>query len=219
MGRLLDVHCHLLPTIDDGYVTSEQFEKMMRIYSECGFSAIAFTPHIYNPYVTTNIEALRATYEWAKEIAAGQGITTYLGSELYVGEQESLKALPIADRYVLIEFPLSLPPAKLLDRIDSLGERGLVPIIAHVERYRWLSPQAPLLLELKRLGCLLQCNVEAVENGDAGPYLEAGLVDLFATDNHGDESLALRLADLIALWPTVGDRMDQLLQINLPEVR
>ena len=216
---LLDMHCHLLPAIDDGYVAKEQFEKMMRIYSECGFTAIAFTPHIYNPYVTTDIGALRATYEWAKEVASSVGITTYLGSELYVGEQESLKALPIADRYVLIEFPLSLPPAKLLERIGDLGERGLVPIIAHVERYRWLSPQAPLLLELKKRGCLLQCNVEAVENGDAGPYVEADMVDLFATDNHGDESLAVRLASLIALHPTVGERMDQLLYINLPEVR
>ncbi len=216
---LLDVHCHLLPAIDDGYVAKEQFEKMMRIYSECGFTAVAFTPHIYNPYVTTNIEALRATYEWAKEVALHAGITTYLGSELYVGEQESLKALPIADRYVLVEFPLSLPPARLLERIAGLRGQGFVPIIAHVERYRWLSPQAPLLLELKKLGCLLQCNVEAVENGDAGPYMEADMVDLFATDNHGDESLAPRLAYLIARYPEVGDRMDQLLQINLPEVR
>ena len=53
---LLDMHCHLLPAIDDGYVAKEQFEKMMRIYSECGFTPPS--PHIYNPYVTT-IEALR----------------------------------------------------------------------------------------------------------------------------------------------------------------
>ncbi|MCK9547528.1 MAG: capsule biosynthesis protein CapC [Sphaerochaeta sp.] len=215
---LIDVHCHLLPAIDDGYVTTEQFQKMMGIYSECGFTAVAFTPHIYNPYVTTNVDSLRTTYGWAKEVASSMGITTYLGSELYVGEQETLRALPIADRYVLIEFPLSLPPARLLVRIAQLVDQGLVPIIAHVERYRWLSPQAPLLGELQRLGCLLQCNVEAVENGDANPYMEAGIVDLFATDNHGDETLAFRLANLIALWPTVGDRMDQLLQINLPEV-
>ena len=54
---------------------------------------------------------------------------------------------------------------------------GLVPIIAHVERYRWLSPQAPLLQE-RKAWLPLQCNVEAVENGDAGPYVEADMVDL-----------------------------------------
>lgn len=208
---LFDLHCHLLPAIDDGYVTTEKFEKMMRIYSECGFTAVAFTPHIYNPYVTTKVEALRSTYEWAKGIAATMGITTYLGSELYVGEQESLKTLSIADRYALVEFGLSLPPAGLIARLEELRQMGLVPIIAHVERYRWLGVQAPLLKEMRALGCLLQCNVEAVENGDARPYVEADLVDLFATDNHGDETLPLRLAQVITRYPIVGERMARLL--------
>ncbi len=208
---LLDIHCHVLPAIDDGYVKTEQFETMMKIYSECGFSDIVCTPHIYNPYVTTNIGALRTTFAWAQEIAQKVGITLYLGSELYVAEQEKLAALPIDDRYVLVEFSLSLPPARLLDRLQQLIDERLVPIIAHVERYRWLNPRSALLGQIRALGCLLQCNVEAVENGDAMAYVEANLVDIFATDNHGDETLPLRLASLITKWPAVGERMARLL--------
>lgn len=208
---LLEMHCHLLPSIDDGYVAKEDFLRMMGIYRESGFSTIVFTPHLYNPYVTTHIEQLRETYAWAEKAAATKGITTYLGSELYVNQQASLNALAINDRYVLVEFGLALPPKDLLLHLTWLTDRSLAPIIAHVERYLWLSPQAPLLTQMKNLGCLLQCNVEAVENGSAAAYLEAGLVDIIASDNHGDETLAPRLAQAIAAWPDVGSKMEQLL--------
>jgi protein-tyrosine phosphatase len=208
---LYDLHTHLLPSIDDGYVTVETFKKMLGVYRESGFTAIAFTPHIYNPYVTTRIEELRSTFEWAQQIADEMGLSVYLGSELYIGSQDTLKYLPIADRYALVEFALSLPPPAMVEKLKGIIEQGRVVIIAHVERYRWLRPHDPMVQTLVELGCLLQTNVEAVENGDARPYLEAGLVDLIATDNHGDETLPLRLAQALYEWPEVQKRMERLL--------
>lgn len=208
---LCDLHCHLLPLIDDGYVSKEAFSRMLHLYLENGITTIAFTPHIYNPYVTTNIAALRQTYAWAVEEAAKEGITTYLGSELYVGDQGELKCIPIAGTYALVEFGLSLPPAKLLERIDALAKQQLTPILAHVERYRWLEPDSAMLMELRKLGCLLQTNVEAVENGDSLPYLKRDLIDLIATDNHGDETLPLRMVQCLNAWPLVYGKMETLL--------
>lgn len=208
---LCDVHCHLLPSIDDGYVTSESFGRMLQLYLENGITTIAFTPHIYNPYVSTNIPALRSTFARAQEEAAKLGLTVYLGSELYVNDQDVLKAIPIADKYVLVEFGLSLPPAKLLSRLSQLSGQNLRPIIAHVERYRWLEPESRLLDELLALGCLLQTNVEAVESGASIPYLKRNLVDIIASDNHGDETLPLRLVQALDAWPQVVQRMANLL--------
>ncbi|MCK9601182.1 MAG: CpsB/CapC family capsule biosynthesis tyrosine phosphatase [Sphaerochaeta sp.] len=208
---LCDFHCHLLPLIDDGYVTKERFSRMLQLYLENGITSIAFTPHIYNPHVTTNIADLRHTFAWAQGEAAKQGITTYLGSELYVGDQEHLACVPIAGKYALLEFGLSLPPARLLGRIAALASQGLVPILAHVERYRWLEPESTMLSELLKLGCLLQTNVEAVENGDSLPYLKRDLIDLVATDNHGDETLPLRLVQCLNAWPAVYEKMETLL--------
>ncbi|HKL60576.1 MAG TPA: CpsB/CapC family capsule biosynthesis tyrosine phosphatase [Sphaerochaeta sp.] len=205
---LCDFHCHLLPLIDDGYVSVEGFSRMLSLYKESGVSSIAFTPHIYNPYVTTNIGSLRATFTWASKMALNMGITTYLGSELFVGTQPELKCLPIADKYCLVEFGLSLPPANLISRLEKLQDEGLTLILAHVERYRWLNPTSPMMERLLSLGALVQVNVEAVEDGSALSYIESGLVDLVATDNHGDETLPSRMLAVLNEWPEVYKKME-----------
>jgi protein-tyrosine phosphatase len=205
-----DLHCHLLPEIDDGYVSREHFERMLQLYKESGITTIAFTPHVYNPYVTTNISMIRETYGWASSLADSMGLKTYLGSELFVGSQEVLKSLPIKGIYSLVEFGLSLPPNNLLPRLKVLSDSGLTLILAHVERYRWLSAQSPLLRQMKELGALVQVNVEAVENKTALPYLQSGLVDLIATDNHGDETLPGRMLAELENWPEVYRKMERM---------
>ncbi len=208
---ICDFHCHLLPQIDDGYVSVESFSRMLSLYKESGVSSIAFTPHIYNPYVTTNIGSLRETFTWASKIAMDMGIITHLGSELFVGDQAELKCIPIADKYCLVEFGLSLPPANLIPRLEKLRDDGLTIIIAHVERYRWLKPSSPTLERIRSLGALVQVNVEAAEDGSALSYLESGLVDIIATDNHGDETLPGRMLAVLNEWPKVFDKMDAMI--------
>ncbi|MDK2860173.1 CpsB/CapC family capsule biosynthesis tyrosine phosphatase [Sphaerochaeta halotolerans] len=207
---ICDMHSHLLPEIDDGYLSREQFIRMLNLYQLSGVTAIAFTPHIFNPYVTTNISELRETYQWARGEAEALGLQTYLGSELFVGDQETLKTIPINGRFALVEFGLSLPPPKVLERLQQLVQMHYRPLIAHVERYLWLSPKSTMLQRLRSLGCLLQTNVEAVENNLSLPYLELGLIDVIATDNHGDETLPARLMDALEKWPSVGRSMQNL---------
>jgi protein-tyrosine phosphatase len=207
---ICDMHSHLLPEIDDGYLSREQFIRMLNLYQLSGVTAIAFTPHIFNPYVTTNISEMRETYQWARGEAEALGLQTYLGSELFVGDQETLKTIPINGRFALVEFGLSLPPPKVLERLQQLVQMHYRPLIAHVERYLWLSPKSTMLQRLRSLGCLLQTNVEAVENNLSLPYLELGLIDVIATDNHGDETLPARLMDALEKWPSVGRSMQNL---------
>ncbi|MDN5334373.1 MAG: protein-tyrosine phosphatase [Sphaerochaeta sp.] len=207
---ICDMHSHLLPEIDDGYLSREQFIRMLNLYQLSGVTAIAFTPHIFNPYVTTNISELRETYQWARGEAEALGLQTYLGSELFVGDQETLKTIPINGKFALVEFGLSLPPPKVLERLQQLVQMHYRPLIAHVERYLWLSPKSTMLQRLRSLGCLLQTNVEAVENNLSLPYLELGLIDVIATDNHGDETLPARLMDALEKWPSVGRSMQNL---------
>lgn len=207
---ICDMHSHLLPEIDDGYLSREQFIRMLNLYQLSGVTAIAFTPHIFNPYVTTNISELRETYQWARGEAEALGLQTYLGSELFVGDQETLKTIPINGRFAFVEFGLSLPPPKVLERLQQLVQMHYRPLIAHVERYLWLSPKSTMLQRLRSLGCLLQTNVEAVENNLSLPYLELGLIDVIATDNHGDETLPARLMDALEKWPSVGRSMQNL---------
>lgn len=208
---LCDLHCHILPEIDDGKVSTQNFERMLQLYRESGITALAFTPHIYNPYVTTDLDALRERYLWAESIATELGIRTYLGSELFVGEQKELRCIPIAGIYCLVEFSLTLPPANLIPRLKALRDQGYTIIIAHIERYRWLKPSLHLFEQMLSLGVLVQANVEAVEQGAVQNYLEEDLVDIFATDNHGDESLPSRLLAALNDWPKVYARMEKMM--------
>lgn len=124
---ICDMHSHLLPEIDDGYLSREQFIRMLNLYQLSGVTAIAFTPHIFNPYVTTNISELRETYQWARGEAEALGLQTYLGSELFVGDQETLKTIPINGRFALVEFGLSLPPPQGFGTVATIGPDALSP--------------------------------------------------------------------------------------------
>ncbi|NLZ76441.1 MAG: capsule biosynthesis protein CapC [Spirochaetales bacterium] len=207
---LWDVHSHLLPEIDDGYLDQAGCIRMLEIYRECGIDHVVVTPHIYNPFVRTAVDRIRSTFDWAKANAERIGISLHLGSELYVADQKVLRAIPIRNRFVLVEFSLALPPSNLMEQLRKLVADGFVPIIAHVERFMWLNPKQALVHRLKEMGCLLQGNVEAVESGAALPYLEAGLLDMLATDNHGDERLPLGLVQALEQWPSVRKRMEEI---------
>ena len=207
---LWDVHSHLLPEIDDGYLDRAGCIRMLEIYRECGIDHIVATPHIYNPFVRTAVERIRSTFEWAKNEAEALGISLHLGRELYIADQGVLRAIPILYRFVLVEFSLALPPPNLKEQLRKLIDDGFVPIIAHVERYVWLDPKHALVHKLKEMGCLLQGNVEAVESGAALPYLEAELLDILATDNHGNERVPLSLVQTMEKWPFVKKRMEDI---------
>lgn len=208
---LFDLHCHLLPGIDDGKVSADGLTRFLAVYRECGFDGLAFTPHVYNPYVTSDVAGIRGEWANADLLCSSLGLKAYLGSEVFVGNQKGLSGIPIAGRYLLVEFPTTLPPPLWLERLKGVKLQGLVPLIAHVERYQWLTPQSQDLSSLKALGALLQVNVEGVEDESAVPYLDSDMVDVVATDNHGpDETLPVRLMSILEKWPEVADRMSRL---------
>jgi len=208
---LFEMHCHLLPDIDDSKVPTDGLPRVLEIYRECGFTGIVFTPHIYNPYVHTRTEAIRDVWERAKVIAGEKGLKVYLGSELFIGDQDPVRTIPFAGKYALVEFPTTLPLPGWYERLASLVEQGFTPMVAHVERYCWLSVDGPDFARIRKLGCLIQVNVEGVADGTALPYLEADVVDVMATDNHGvEETLPARLVEERYSWPKVFDRMEAL---------
>lgn len=207
-----DIHCHLLPGIDDGQVKPSKLEEVLLLYKESGFSGLVFTPHLFNPYLTTNVAAIRPAWNAAQAIARQIDLDVMLGSELFFGSQEVLQGIPFGGRYQLVEFPTAMPPKAWEQKLGLLA-KSVTPIIAHVERYHWMSVESEAFGKLMELGCLIQCNVDGIENARALPYLEAGVVDVIADDNHmrpGSETLPYRLIEHIGTWPEVSRRMLEL---------
>lgn len=203
------MHCHLLPHVDDGFVEWEEIGDYLDLYKKCGFSGIIFTPHLYDPYVTTDTKALRDAWLKVSAICEEKKIFSSLASEIYVLTEQVVKGIPILGKYALVEFPVDYAPPDLFSKLESL--EPLIPIIAHVERYRWLSPEGDALKQMKDRGYLIQVNGKALKKGGmAEKYVKAGLVDLLASDCHGRKEDVIDLAEMISSHPDIMSKMSRL---------
>jgi protein-tyrosine phosphatase len=208
----IEIHSHLLPFVDDGVGSKEQCTQVLQAYQAAGFDRIVLTPHLYNPYVATRTKNIRPMFSWVQEEAARVGLTMYLGGEIYVGASDNLEVLPFLGRFVLLEVNYVVEPLFLLNQAYTLLKRGFDVILAHVERYQWFTLESMVARKLREMGVRFQCNVDGVESGLATKWLEAGMIDVIAGDNHGDASLPGRLAALLKKYPEVLGRMESLFQ-------
>lgn len=181
---LIDIHTHLLPGVDDGVKTEEEAKEILSLYQENGITHVVCTPHLANPFVKTHILRIRDAYTWFKTAAGSYGIEAILGSELYIGSDKA-KFIPFFNKFLLVETSQQVEPLFLLDRIFELQLKGFIIILAHVERFSWLTVTSPTALRLREMGVYFQVNIQGIENGGAEPYMKEDWVDFIATDNHG----------------------------------
>ncbi|MGP1508150.1 MAG: CpsB/CapC family capsule biosynthesis tyrosine phosphatase [Sphaerochaeta sp.] len=208
--NFLDLHSHLLFDVDHGVQTRELYRALLTEYSKYGINTLVFTPHLFHPTVKTKVENIRKNFALASEDAAKVGIKTVLGAELYLGSQLEVRTIPIGGRYALVEFPVEAMPIGLDRKLQQLVEQGLEPVIAHIERYRWLTPKSKTVDMFKDIGAWIQVNVSGIENKTALPYIRQNLVDIIADDNHGDMTLPGRLRACLDAYPAICSRMETL---------
>ncbi len=211
---LIEIHSHLLPYVDDGVSSQEESLSMLDAYAQAGFTRIIVTPHLYNPYVTTHVKNIREMFSWFAEEAEKRGITAELGSETFIGSAREPKTIPFGDGFVLIEVETRVEPLYLVRFVKSKVEEGKTVILAHIERYNWLTPNHPTIFKLRELGVLFQSNCKAIKTGQVEKYLEKDLVDIIAGDNHGDPDTPALLRDTLAENPRVLSIMNRLFNMS-----
>lgn len=205
MEHFIDMHCHILPGVDDGSESIEMSEKMLEIAIEQGIDTIVATPH-YIPGVgyfklQNRIDAYHRLNEYIREKELP--IKLLMGNEIYLDELmiEKIKnkeCLPVGNtRYVILEFPMSNEPRNLSYLISCLQEEGYYPIIAHPERYAWLIDEPETLDSLITQGCLMQINTGSVTDLYGKTIMKAvkkmfieDKVHLVGTDAHTDRKRA-----------------------------
>lgn len=190
---MIDVHSHLLPGVDDGSPSVEASVPVLRDFVREGVRTLVCTPHL------DASRAKDAPYERHTEIlrelraAAPEGITLELGWEIMLdvpGADLRAPELALAgSNAVLVEFPRAAVPPNASEELFRLRMSGIVPVLAHPERYRGCSVEA--VTNWKRSGAVIQMDVQALYGTGrthlaAIELLDAGVVDLFASDNHGD---------------------------------
>lgn len=197
MKGFVDLHCHLLPNVDDGPDSYEETVDMLRIAKAEGFTDIVATTHFAPaiPGFFTQVDS--ATFTRVSKAARGLGITLHPGSEIMLDEQAvtHLKAglcHPLGiGRHVLLELPNGARLRVARDWMEAFLYDGWVPILAHVERLEEVQAHPEALSDWSSAGCLLQINTGSVTGNwrdirhrTAKRLIRKKLCDIVSTDAH-----------------------------------
>ncbi|HEV2853254.1 MAG TPA: CpsB/CapC family capsule biosynthesis tyrosine phosphatase [Thermoanaerobaculia bacterium] len=199
---MIDLHCHLLPGVDDGPRSFEESVLMCRLAADDGCEAMVATPHQRRGEWWNADRELLAALVDELQGKVPPGFRVYLGGEVHVDsgllpEIEKLPAgggvLPLAgSRYLLIEFDSNGTPVEAIHLVHELVVAGWRPILAHPEFIPWLAADPGLVARLVSLGALTQVTAMSVTGdfgrrpqADSHALLGAGLVHFVASDSHG----------------------------------
>ena len=190
---MIDIHTHLLPGVDDGSPRLDVSLPILQRFLEEGVEIVICTPHLEAS------RAARAPHEEHETIFrelsahAPAGLTVLRGWEIMIDVPE----IDLTDRRlglggslaVLVEFPRMNVPAAAARELMRLRTSGIIPVLAHPERYWGCTPD--MVRVWRDAGAAIQMDASMLLGGPnasklARALLGDGLVDCIASDNHGD---------------------------------
>ncbi|MBQ9674003.1 MAG: hypothetical protein IJV39_05190 [Ruminococcus sp.] len=194
--ELYDLHCHILPEMDDGSESVEMSVKMLNTLAEQGVRHICFTPHYYTHKESMEdfLERRQSCYEILKPHIP-EGIEVCLGAEVYVTDiimnNKSLKPVCYGNsNYILLEFPYNTSfegtSYDFLMRLINLY--NVRPVMAHIERYDAMIRNPKLLEDLSGYGIKFQTNANSyLERSTFRKFkklIKYGLIHYIGSDAH-----------------------------------
>lgn len=204
---MIDFHAHILPGMDDGSESVAQSLAMLYMAAEQGIKTIVATPHFYPEEETVEsfLERRRQAEEaLRKEMANHEGLPqVILGAEVYyyigIDNTDVLQKLTIGDsRYVMIEPPLSPWPERVFRDLEGIVlQQGLVPVIAHIDRYIRPFRTYKIPERLASLPLLIQASgaffLDKKTKNLALRMLRKGQIHLLGSDAHNMSNRVMNL--------------------------
>lgn len=190
---MIDIHCHILPGVDDGSPDIETSLSMSIIAAKDGIRSVIATPHIGDNGLTREVIIKKVELLNTALKEEGVDLTIYPG-----GEIQSYHALSLANnhtlafgRFILIEFPHLFLPSDSITLIRDLVDRGFRVIVAHIERNHSVIEEPEKVMGLLYAGAEMQVTAESL-TGFLGPdqkrctdyLLRNKWVHYIATDSH-----------------------------------
>lgn len=197
---MIDLHCHILPDLDDGAQGIEESIAMSRIAVNDGIKTIVATPHTMNGTFVNERESILSGVRRLQEelFKEGIGLRIIPGADVHVNHNiidliKEGKALTVNDmnRYILLELPHHLVPPKIPDLIFELRINGITPIFTHPERNSVIQDDLGILLRFIEQGALTQITSMSL-TGEFGQkarsraldMLTGNMVHFIASDAH-----------------------------------
>ena len=212
MGGYFDMHCHIIPEVDDGSDSIEESLAILDTEVRAGVTNLILTPHFRPEMFEADRDFVEDQYMLLKNAAAEvfPGLHLYLGCEYHSNHDmhEMLRTDPryrmIGTNYVLLEFSQAHSGSYIREQTYSLISRGFRPIIAHCERYRPISSNIKLAEELVDMGAELQINADSVIGRDGWgikrfcrKLMKLGLISYIGSDAHNMTDRRCHMAECI----------------------
>lgn len=205
---LLDMHCHILPEVDDGAKDMKEAMEMLHIAWQEGITHIICTPHYKNHRRSVSGQALTKAFQNFKAQAEQSGcdISLYLGNEIFYFRdlEQAIDEGKIqgmnGSGYFLVEFYPKDSYTTIRNGLDDIQSLGFTPVLAHIERYECLTRQFAYVEELYQMGVHIQVNAASIM-GELGlatklftrKLLKLELVDYIGTDAHSAKGRAPKM--------------------------
>lgn len=202
----VDIHCHILPGVDDGAANVQQSLKLLQYLEDVGFQEIWLTPHTMEEFQNTR-ESLLQSFDAFRQHYSGS-ISLNLSSEYMLDsafcrnlETNNLIPLGKDQTHLLVETRYLYGPQNLQELLLAVYKKGYSPILAHPERYVYMDEDDYEDIKLKGYNFQLNLNSLSGYYGsdaqqNAHYLLEKGLYDFVGTDLHHLESYTQALKSI-----------------------
>lgn len=195
----IDLHCHLMPYVDDGASDMDESITLLEMQAQQGVKEICLTPHLRKGMFGTSDEDVRRGYERMVKVARDEGIPVklHLGREYFFdaelqGRVLDKTVIALGGRNtVLVEFPYDCSVAPFWEAAYLFLDAGLTPLFAHVEKYQAVRENPAILRDLAQSGVLAQMNASSLLGQEgwftkhaAWKLLNQGLIHVIASDSH-----------------------------------
>ncbi len=210
MRKFCDMHCHLIPGVDDGSSNMDVSLAVLKQEYVDGVRTVILTPHYRRGMFEVDREEIFQKFVNLKQAINEvlPDMKLYLGCEYHVNH-EMIDRLKTSDYYricgsdfVLAEFSESHEERYIRNRINDLIQAGYRPIIAHIERYPACRGNLDLIEELRNAGCLIQVNADSVCGKEGWgikrfvkKLMKEDLVDMIGSDAHDQKKRAPHLKE------------------------
>ncbi len=210
MNKMFDMHCHIIPDVDDGSKSLDESLAMLAEERRQGVTDIILTPHLRIGMFETPRDRVERHFNYLRHAAREHfpEMNLYLGCEFHsnMDMTEMLRSDPryrmIGTDFVLLEFSGAHSGEYIKERTYSLIARGYRPIIAHCERYRPVFTSIRFAGELVDMGAELQVNADTVTGRDgfsmkrfASKLMKEGLLSYVGSDAHNTRDRATHIGE------------------------
>jgi len=209
----IDIHSHILAEVDDGSRSMSMSMTMLDIAYKEGIRGIIATPHYHPGKSMITYDKLLEKFGEFKKAAKSihPDMKLYLGREVFY-TSDALEAIESGakltienNRYLLVEYSTITDFHYIRASVNNIVQAGLIPILAHIERYECLVKNIEYVEDLRDMGAIIQVNAASIiGQGGRGAksytkkLLKNQYIDVVATDAHSDGTRAPRMNECAA---------------------